>query len=472
MPEFPVPLPVRLPVGELPTDAVDFDAADPGILDPLGETWQPDALADDDALESIAAPELEQPDALPEAAMEPEDSPASPGFDGLAEESPFDVQPSAAGAAGGLTLGPVGVDAQGRRGRIHTVVPGDTLWDISDAYLGTPWVWPSVWNDNRSIPNPHLISIGDRIWITDSEMRPVSDEEAEQLISQTPAAFDLEPPAVEEVADLEPIAEIQEIEVSEEEPDPPLVMDQFPVSVPTGESERSHRGRTVRVSSRESMGFVSSELVDGATSIVGSPVPRFWLAGGDLVYLGLGEGEVKVGDQFTVFRDTEVIRDLSESIVGFHVRVLGWVEVREVQEETSIAEIRISAAEMKRGDRVVPRDPPPVEVVVRPAPEGLTGRIIHMPSDRTVMGSVDYVYLNRGTIDGLEVGSELEVFESGSIAIDYARFSSVQTPDRSVAKLVVVLLKPQTSVGFVIHASRELEVGDAFRAVSTTFAQR
>ena len=77
----------------------------------------------------------------------------------------------------GVTLGEVGYDEQGRAGRIHLVVSGDTLWDISDAYLGTPWVWPSVWTDNRDIENPHLIVPGDRIWITAHEMRRVSEEE-------------------------------------------------------------------------------------------------------------------------------------------------------------------------------------------------------------------------------------------------------------------------------------------------------
>ena len=64
-------------------------------------------------------------------------------------------------------LGAIGYDAQGRQGRIHVVVKGDTLWDISEAYLGTPWVWPPIWKDNgEDIANPHRIYPGDRIWIT------------------------------------------------------------------------------------------------------------------------------------------------------------------------------------------------------------------------------------------------------------------------------------------------------------------
>ncbi len=378
-----------------------------------------------------------------------------------------------------VLLGPIGVDSSGRRGRIHTVRSGDTLWDVSEVYLGTPWVWPSIWNDNREIANPHLISPGDQIWITSSEMRPVTPEEAVELISQAAPeeVFEASP-----VAEIEDIPEIEEFELTEDvevveeietvEVDDSLAMDQFPVSFQSARGDGLDTGRSVRVSSREAMGFITARTLDAASSIVGSPVPRSWLAQGDTVYLGLGEGEVRVGDQFTVFRDIEPVYDINESTLGFHVRVLGWVEVKEVQEESSIAEVRLSVAEIGRGDSVVPRDPPPLEVAIRAAPESVEGRIVYMPDDRSVMGGADYVYLNRGTIDGLEIGSELEVYEGGRVAVDFARFNSVKTPDRSVAKLVVVSLKPETSVAFVTHAGRELEVGDIFRAAHSKLARR
>lgn len=48
----------------------------------------------------------------------------------------------------------------------HTVVKGDTLWDISMKYLKTPWKWPLVWANNQDITNPHLIYPGDIVIIT------------------------------------------------------------------------------------------------------------------------------------------------------------------------------------------------------------------------------------------------------------------------------------------------------------------
>ena len=80
---------------------------------------------------SFAAEAPANPAALPEAApamLSPSSQVASP-----AAASPA-TEPAAKKT---IVLGPQGVDDQGRVGRLHTVTRGDTLWDVSAAYLGT-----------------------------------------------------------------------------------------------------------------------------------------------------------------------------------------------------------------------------------------------------------------------------------------------------------------------------------------------
>ena len=330
-----------------------------------------------------------------------------------------------------VTLGPAAVDPEGLRGRIHRVVAGDTLWEISKAYLGTAWVWPSVWQENGSIENPHLIRPGDRIWISKNRMRIVTRAEAEAWTTGEVTAIAPGP-------------------IRSAQPHP---------------ADSAARDAEVVVQQPDRIGFLSNRALAGASSIVDSPELRTWLAERDRVYVGLGEGAVEVGDQFLIFREPEAVRGLQSSKpIGYHVNVLGWLEVSEVRESSAVAFIRESYSEIQRGNRITPRGVPPKRVSFQEAPEGgVTGHVVFIPGKRSVMGTRDTVYIDRGTKQGLASGMVLEVFETGRVQTDAVRSASVRTPDHVVADLVVISTQPDSAVALVTHTTRELEVGNSFR---------
>ncbi len=410
LPEGPAP---EEPAVE-PTPAAGLEAAVPEHAD-----------ADDPG----AGPET--PGGPPETAEMPEAAP---------QAGELEPETAEAGvAANGVRLGQVGYDAEGRAGRIHVVVRGDTLWDISEAYLGTPWVWPSVWQDNRDIENPHRIYPGDQIWITDGVMRVVSREEAEALLAGSPAAPDTSP-----------------FETME-----PPAPDQGPAPVLAAEP------RTERVSLLESAGFVTAEDYEASASIVDGVPDKVMLSQGDEVYLGLGAGDARPGDRYTVFRKRERVFDPDTGrLLGYHVDVLGWIEVEEPGTEASLAVIRRSDSEVERGDRVAPREEPQSEIAVLPSPQGLEAKVSFFAKSRTLMAMNDFVYLNRGTLDGVEVGSPLEVYRAAYVAAETARDTRVEVPDRVIAQLLVVKSEPNSSVAFVTHTEDEIELGDRVRGAS------
>ena len=231
--------------------------------------------------------------------------------------------------------------------------------------------------------------------------------------------------------------------------------------------------RSIRVAERGAMGFVSRSAVEAATSIVGSPSAREWLAGGDIVYIGQGVGEVSVGDELTLFRDAEPVYDIRGGRqLGYHVDILGWLVVREVEGDSATAEIRMSRSEIARGDRLIPRIPPRRDVEVKSTPGAAEGNIVFIPEGRTQVADGDYVYLNRGSSDGLDLGSEMEVFIPGSVREERVRSKSVMTPDRTDGSLVIVEVKPNTAVAYVVDSKGALEVGDRVRPVAPRIAQR
>jgi hypothetical protein len=332
-------------------------------------------------------------------------------------------------AARGVRLGPVGYDAQGNPGRIHQVASGDTLWDVSDAYLGTPWVWPSIWSDNGNVTNPHLIRPGDHLWITPSEMRRVSAEEAKDLLAGQPGDGTV------------------------------------PASIEDGAGEVTS-GQTYRYAEIQSAGFVTRAEFKGSATIVDSSVDRVWLGDSDPVIIGFGRGEVEAGDRFEIFRPGDRILDLeTDEVAGYATEVLGWLEVDEVHDETSTATIRLARSEIRRGDHLLPKPVtnPDIQVGARP---DVDGRIVHTPSDRIHMGSTDIVYLNRGTNDGLALGSPLEVYRPLGTGVDRLRGDERRLPDQVVAKLVVVSARPETAAAVVTHTTHELTRGDHFRGTT------
>ncbi len=82
-----------------------------------------------------------------------------------------------------------------------------------------------------------------------------------------------------------------------------------------------------------------------------------------------------------------------------------------------------------------------------------------------MMGTTDSVYLNLGSIHGIEVGTALEVYDAGSIAAD-GYGDPVKMPDTTIARMVVIAVRPETCGAFVTETKRELAIGDSVRGLT------
>ena len=51
----------------------------------------------------------------------------------------------------------------------YTIVPNDTLWDLSNRYYGDPWLWPKIWELNTYIEDPHWIYPDNKLKISITE---------------------------------------------------------------------------------------------------------------------------------------------------------------------------------------------------------------------------------------------------------------------------------------------------------------
>lgn len=306
---------------------------------------------------------------------------------------------------------------------VHRVVPGDTLWDLSERYLGSPWHWPRVWSYNPEIENPHWIFPGDRIRLAPSAPVPV---------------------------------------VEEEEP----IVDEVPMDVPevatVGQIGYHAKGRRFRTE-----GIISRGALEESGIIESSFEEKELLAEGDRVYLAWPKNRpVQVGQVYIVFRpEGRIYHPVTDAYVGHFTRILGAVRVVDASpfRKHVTGVIVRSFEEIERGDRIGPSlydlERPVAE---RPNPRNLVGRIAAtVATGIREIGQDHVVFVDRGREHGVQPGNRFEVVRAGDgLELPDEAFFVSDLPAEAVAELLVIEVHETTSAAVVVTARREFQVGD------------
>jgi LysM domain-containing protein len=344
-----------------------------------------------------------------------------------------------------------GVTPDGRKGQIYKVQKGDTLWAISQKYLGTPWIWPSVWKENEAkVVNPHRIYPGELIWISAGSMRTLTPEEAARLAAAGQAAA-AEPAATAE-APAAPEAPAQP--KPSEETDPFASLDAADV---TGDVK-------IEVPTLQGVSFVTNAELKAAGAVMGNHDENMWMAQGQRTILSVGEGQGHVGDAFTVFRVRRELRHpKTGQTLGYFVQVLGKAEITQLYPETSWAKIITSYAEIQPGDRVLPFVEEPRAISEVRSGETVHGMIVAFQPYRQRTGAGDFVVLDAGTKQGMVPGRRLVVFRPAKEVRDPLTKEMLMVPDDVIGDLFVVKAGDGTSLALVMKSERDLHVGDSFR---------
>jgi hypothetical protein len=279
----------------------------------------------------------------------------------------------------------------------YVVVRGDTLWDISARFLQEPWRWPEIWRMNQAqIKNPHWIYPGDVIILD----RDANGKPFLRLESKRGSQISLESkrdPQIYEEALAEAI-----------QPIPLNVIEPF-IAAPL---------------------FAEQNTIQSEPRIVATQEDRVFLGIGDTAYVnGADPGQKK----WQVYRNGKPLYDPEDPsrILGYEAFHLG--SATQVKPgDPAIFEIDVAKQEIGYGDRLMPTTRPELVDYIPHAPDqNIDGRVVSVYGgmntggrrsvetggrlsidigDRLSIengGRLSVVVINRGSLDGLEIGHVL-----------------------------------------------------------------
>lgn len=314
----------------------------------------------------------------------------------------------------------------------HTVVRGDTLWGISGQFLEHPWCWPQVWDLNREqIHNPHWIYPGQIVYFDRLAGRlrlgtPVDSQGANGNLQLSPQA---------RMQSLGKNA-IPSIDASAIEPflSQPLI--------------------------------VTEKELDATPRIVASEENRVVLSRDQRAYV---TGELNGGTSFQVFHPGTPLKDPDTGkVIGYEAVYTGNVKLARASREPNEAHsfvVTSNKEEMQVGDRLLPVPPTPlINYAPHPPEHELRSRIVAIYGGVAQAGQNQIVSINRGSKDGVDIGTVLELYSFGRTVRDPLTKKDVKLPDEQYGSLFVFRVFDNISYGLIMQVRDSVKVGDIARS--------
>jgi len=305
----------------------------------------------------------------------------------------------------------------------YTVVRGDTLWGIAGRFLTKPWRWPEIWQMNRDqIRNPHWIYPGQVIILDRSTgtMRLAGGPNGNVKLS------------------------------------PQIRSEQASTAIPSIPTEAIEPYLT------QPLIVETATMRDAARVVSSKEGERVVLGKGDIAYVA-GITDRSAVD-FQLFRPGRELKDPDTGkVIAYQADYLGTAQVTRAGDPATVA-ITTSKMEIGIGDRLLPTTRAGIINYVPHAPaQPITARVVAVYSGVAYAGPSMVIAINRGTADGLDIGTVLSINSFGRTISDKSNGSrqAITLPEERKGLLFVFRVFDHISYGLITSANTTVEVGDS-----------
>jgi hypothetical protein len=312
---------------------------------------------------------------------------------------------------------------------LHVVENQDTLWDLCQRYLNSPWYWPKIWSYNPQISNPHWIYPGNELRFYPSD---------ENL------------PTNVEASDVRTLSEDDNLEI-------PDSLDAEDLVRASGDLRTSQQVAPTSVWTAYK-GFLSKKAVERSGRIRNAQPEPEMLDDYDRLYVDFKEPARKGEDLAVYHLDREIFHPVTGESYGWTVEIVAGVSIVETNPKVATAMVAQAYRPILRGDLVGPW-PENYGTRVAPVPNDTETRGYIIASMGDVIGAVGeqhFVYLDRGRKHGVQRGNLFQVVRAG----DEFTLETQDLPDEDIGQLMVLDVEEDSSSAIVIHSIHELDIGE------------
>lgn len=334
----------------------------------------------------------------------------------------------------------------------YTVKKGDTLWDISSYFLKDPFLWPEIWDANRTVKNPHLIYPGEKLYLTWVGGRPRLSRDAPTGGTAASGTTKLQP-------------RIRSTAAGEEIPAIPL---------------------EAILAFLQGPRIVDLETLNSAPYIVDFDENHIF---GDVnVAFYVRHLDRDAGDTFSVveigkmYQDPETGEDIGQEVIPTALAEV----VRQDRDDVITLMPTSIQRELRRGNRLLPPDDLslPNEFFPHSPTEPVNARVLAVFGTLTRGGRGQIVTLNRGRKQGLEVGHVLDTYTAPRTVPDpnqpedagvpqgppsgyccglVMKKKEIELPAERTGRVMIFTTYPNISYALVLESKRPIRVADILR---------
>jgi hypothetical protein len=289
-------------------------------------------------------------------------------------------------------------------GFYYTIQKGDTLWDLSDHFFDSPWLWPELWHENDQIPNPHWIYPGERIRLYQKEG---SD------------TFTLTPPARESV--------VEESAAEAEMPEEPDVKIEETVYF--------------LYPAMHLVGFITKDEITPLATIFDIKDKQRLVDTGDTIYLSYKEehaDKLQRGSTYTIYRRLDPTPDRKTNRkIGSQYYIVGQVEITRIEPDFVVGDVVASYRAINKNDFILPYARRSPKIPVIPSTPGIDGKLLLSEEHAQLIGDYTVAFIDKGSEDNILPGQQYAIYHQQEgkqgnktilySPIDYAKFIVLHT---------------------------------------------